>query len=95
MEVSNATSLRQSGITILQSSVTGEAELNAALATDVIALCSKKNPNVLKNLFAQYYLNAPAKGIVMNLLHRSSTLTPTEPPCVKHTLFNFCVCEVH
>ena len=94
MEVSNATSLRQSGITILQSSVTGETELYAALATDVIALCSKKNPKVLKNLFAQYYLNPPAKGIVMNLLQRSSTLTPTEPPCVMHTLLNFCMCDV-
>jgi len=95
MEVSNATSLRQSGITILQSSVTGEAELNAALATDVIALCSMKKPNVLKNLFAQYFLNPPARGIVMNLLHKSSTLTPTELPCVMRTLFNFCTCEVH
>jgi hypothetical protein len=76
MEVSNATSLRQSGITILQSSVTGEADRNTALATDVIALCSKKSANVLKNLFVRYFLkptcNAHHKEFTAQVVHLHS-----------------------
>jgi hypothetical protein len=60
--------------------MTGEADHNTALATDVIASCSKKNPKVLKNLFAQYFLYPPAKRLVMPLLQRLTTLSPTKYP---------------
>ena len=90
MEAGNATSLRQTGIAILRSSVTGEADRNTALAIDVITLCSKKNPKVFKNLFVHYFLNPPATRLIMNLLHRSSTLTPTKLPCI-HNLTSACV----